>query len=60
MKVYVDELPKSCESCPFYKLDTYFDIYGYQTNSYECVLDGSMLTNNCPLKSLKDHDKQVR
>ena len=60
MKVYVDELPKSCEKCPFCKLDTYVDVYGYQTNSHECVLDGSMLTNSCPLQPLADHTKQVR
>ena len=60
MKVYVDELPKKCEDCPFYKLDTYVDVYGYQTNSHECVLDGSMLINACPLQSLADYTKQVR
>ena len=60
MKIYIDELPKKCEDCPFCKLDTYVDVYGYQTNSHECVLDGSMLTNSCPLQSLADHDNQIR
>ena len=60
MKVYVDELPKKCEDCPFHKLDIYVDVYGYQTNSHECVLDGSMLTNSCPLQSFTDYTKQVR
>lgn len=60
MKLYVDELPKKCEDCPFYKLNIYVDVYGYQTNSHECVLDGSMLTNSCPLQSLTDYTKQVR
>ena len=60
MKVYVSELPKKCADCPFYKLDTYVDVYGYQTNLHECVLDGSMLTNSCPLQSLADYTKQVR
>lgn len=60
MRIYVDKLPKNCADCPFYKLDTYVDVYGYQTNSHECVLDGSMLTNSCPLQSLTDHTKQVR
>ena len=60
MRIYVSELPKKCEDCPFYKLDTYVDVCGYQTNSHECVLDGSMLTNSCPLQSLADHTKQVR
>lgn len=60
MEYFVDELPKKCADCPFYKLDTYVDVYGYQTNSHECVLDGSMLTNSCPLQSLADYIKQVR
>lgn len=60
MRIYVDELPKKCADCPFYKLDTYVDVYGYQTNSHECVLDGSMLTNSCPLQSLADYTKQER
>lgn len=37
--IYVDELPKSCENCPFYKLDTYVDVFGSVINSHECVLD---------------------
>lgn len=60
MKVYVDELPKSCNGCLFYKLDTYVDVYGHQTNSHECVLDGSMLINSCPLQTLADYTMQVR
>lgn len=60
MTIYVSELPKSCESCPFYKLDTYVDTFGYQTNSHECVLDGSMITGSCPLQSIAEHAKQVR
>lgn len=60
MTIYVSELPKKCADCPFYKLDTYVDVYGYQTNSHECVLDGSILTNSCPLHSISDYTKQVR
>lgn len=60
MNIYVDELPKDCIDCPFYKLDTYVNVYGYQTNSHECVLDGSMLTNSCPLHSISYYSKQVR
>ena len=52
MKVYVSELPKSCESCPFYLKN-------------HCVIDN--ISFHCPLEegtikvlSLAEHDKQVR
>ena len=52
MKLYVDKLPKGCESCPFYLKD-------------HCVIDN--ISFYCPLEegtikvlSLSDHDKQVR
>lgn len=60
MKVYVDEMPKSCDECKFCKIETQVEFVGYTTNSYKCLLNGSMLTNNCPLQSLADHDKKVR
>lgn len=57
MKVYVDELPKNCVNCDF----------GYANNfcelDYEIDLrkfDINKKHTNCPLKSLADHDKQVR
>ena len=53
--IYVEgELPKSCDDCPFYKLDTYVDINYVTRNSYECVLEGSMLTGTCPLKPISE------
>lgn len=60
MKIYVSELPKCCNECCFYKLNTYVDIYKEQINSYECVLGGSMLTNNCPLLTTQSIKQQVR
>lgn len=58
--IYVDELPKRCDDCPFYKLDTYIDINDVTRNSYECVLEGSMLTGDCPLKPLSDRLAEER
>ena len=58
--IYVDELPKSCENCPFYKLDTYIDINYVTINSHECVLEGSILTGDCPLKPLSDRLAEER
>lgn len=60
MKIYVDKMPKCCNECCFCKLNTYVDIYKEQINSYECVLDGSMLTNNCPLLTTQFLKQQAR
>ena len=60
MKVYVDELPKSCEECP---------LRSYMCDAYWCsVYEGDTIlfadevkeANLCPLQPLTDHDKQVR
>lgn len=51
MKVYVDELPKSCERCPFH--DTKYgicDISGSRVEYFGCH----------SLTPLSDHDKQIR
>ena len=57
MKVYVDELPKSCVNCDF----------GYANNFCELdyELDLREFNKNqkhpkCPLLHLAEHDKQVR
>lgn len=60
MKIYVDKMPKCCDECCFCKLNTYVDIYKEQINSYECVLGGSMLTNNCPLLTTQFLKQQAR
>ena len=56
MKVYVDELPKSCSYCPCkcFETDT------CQLNKgIKCPLDNK-IANKCPLQSLSDYTKQVR
>lgn len=68
MKVYVDELPKSCQKCPFCE---YFeeDAHGKGKHEVACYFNGSLgniLCGNqtnpktCQLKTLVDHDKKVR
>lgn len=66
MKVYVDELPKDCFECPCFE--------GVETPAFcPCRLDFiendkvqnyhkfyECNDNICPLKSLSEHDKQVR
>lgn len=67
MKVYVDELPKSCEECPMCRSgklklqrkgrymeaeQCVFGQYKYQTIDDEI--------DTCPLQSLADYTKQVR
>lgn len=56
MKVYVDELPKSCSYCPCkcFETDT------CQLNKgIKCPSDNK-IANKCPLQSLADYTKQVR
>lgn len=64
MKIYVDELPKSCSKCPikyfkFNEWDCEFEDYcPYTKDKVEyCATNRS---NKCPLQSLADHDNQVR
>ena len=56
MKVYVDELPKSCWECPM--------LANKESGEGEpyCVLTDIYLGNHksCPLQSLADYTKQVR
>ena len=47
--MYVEELPKNCNQCKF-------------QNNKKCLLldkDLQNLKKDCPLKSLKEHDKQL-
>ena len=62
MKIYVDELPKSCEDCPC-KDDTYCNLY-WKTKK-ECLNVWDAIFNEerdeqCPLHSLANYTKQVR
>lgn len=67
MRIFVDELPKSCEECPMCRSgklklqrkgryveveQCVFGQYKYQTIDDEI--------DTCPLQSLADHEKQVR
>lgn len=57
MKIYVDELPKSCAECKF------LGVFGWCNYLKDGVCDE--IKNNkrhilCPLKPLSDHTKQVR
>ena len=61
MKVYVDELPKSCDKCKFYECQ--IDIvgeWGIEKHRHICKINGSLIQGICPLQSLAKHDKQVR
>lgn len=57
IKVYVDELPKSCWDCPC------FDSYELQCqiNYADCEnLDIAIERHkDCPLHSIKDHDREL-
>ena len=56
MKVYVDELPKSCIGCCF------------ECSAFCCINNNYVIDDyfkktknkDCPIQSLSDHDKQVR
>lgn len=54
MKVYVDELPKSCADCPCENgVCGWCNLEGYFTDNIDIKKD-------CPLQSLTDYTKQVR
>ena len=67
MKVYVDELPKSCEECPMCRSGKLkLQLKGRYVEAEQCVfgqykyqtIDDEIDT--CPLQSLTDYTKQVR
>ena len=61
MKVYVSELPKSCEKCKFYECETELvGEWGMKKHRHICKINGSLIQGICPLQSLSDHDKKVR
>ena len=57
MKVYVDELPKSCGDCEFCKQTEY---YSYYCDKLHIKLGYFNKEKDCPLQTLADHEKQVR
>ena len=58
MKVYVSELPKNCFECPCFRNDIDFPC-GLSDGTKDYFLD-DIDGGECPLKSLVEHDKQVR
>ena len=61
MKVYVSEMPKSCEKCKFYEYEIEHNgEWGFETHRRMCKINGSLIQGICPLQSLADYTKQVR
>ena len=56
MKIYVDELPKSCGDCVFCKQTEYC----YYCDKLHMKLDYIDKDKDCPLQPLADYTKQVR
>lgn len=63
MKIYVEELPKSCDKCPCF----YDENISCQASDKWLPLDeeddfsrSTQRHSKCPLQSLAEHDKQVR
>jgi hypothetical protein len=64
MKVYVDELPKSCNDCNF-KVFIAYHQSGWEHSERYCSImkdsyDCRCSKERCPLQSLSDHDKRTR
>lgn len=56
MKMYVDELPRSCGDCEFFKANT--DCY--YCDKLHMKLGYINKEKDCPLQSLAEYNKQVR
>ena len=54
-RVYVDELPESCTSCPCCD----FDIGGCQCEDPYVSNDNINRLNGCPLVDIKTHDREL-
>lgn len=54
-KVYVDELPESCEDCPCYD----FDIGGCQCKDPHFTYQSINRFKGCPLIDIKTHDREL-
>ena len=53
MKIYADEIPKSCSQCVCCDTDKWCNAFSVYTENPETK-------KNCPLKSLTEHDKEKR
>ena len=64
MKVYVEELPNSCNDCWFQVFIAYHQNGWRHTERYCSIMkdsyDCKCLKERCPLQLLTDYDKQVR
>ncbi len=58
MKVYVDKLPKSCLECPCFQYEIECGC-GLDDGTKDYFLD-EIDGGECPLKSLTEHDKQIK
>ena len=60
MKVYVDELPKSCRECFCNVEDTWCALSDGEMGDICEEYDNKTRHKKCPLKTLTDYTKQVR
>ena len=64
MKIYVEELPKSCEDCCFSETGFVWDsevrFCKLKPRCMNWIALYDKKRKDCPLQSLADHDKQVR
>ena len=60
MKVYVDELPKSCSNCKFCTSDYYCKLINKDVFDYDKPINRQVRYSKCSLKTITDYTKQVR
>ena len=63
MKIYVDELPKSCEDCPCLHSDewcAFCNLNAFDGDHCPYRELDKQRHKDCPLTLISDHDKQVR
>lgn len=60
MKVYVDELPEKCSKCKFCTSDYYCTLIHKDVFDYDKTINNQTRYSKCPLKTITEHDKQVR
>lgn len=56
-KIYINNLPKNCWECPCFKNDLEFScgLSDGTQDYFKDEIDGE----NCPLKSIKNHDREL-
>ena len=59
-KVYVDELPESCKKCVYSQINLAFGVETRICNlQYGFISANNDKFPNCPLQSLKTHDREL-